>query len=122
MTQEQINLLHFTDENIFKIEKWQEYIQRGHFGDARDITNTYNEVFKDVYTKQAFTSCGSCLRNRCNQMYNALKEWREHNDNNNASESAGNAPIIEEKVEDVQTITQEVEKPSEAPKKRSKKQ
>lgn len=114
MTKEQIERLHFTDENIYKIEKWQEYIAKGHFGDSKDITNTYNEVFKDVYTKpQAYTSCGSCLRNRCNQMYAALKDWREYN--------ASKAPQTEENPEVKESITEEEKVAVEAPKKRKKK-
>lgn len=121
MTKEQIEKLHFNDENIYKIEKWQEYIKKGHFGDARDITNTYNEVFSDVYTKQSYTSCGSCLRSRCNQLYSALEEWREHNNNKNASTSDSNTPTIEDKEKDELVITEGETIVLEAPKKRKKK-
>lgn len=67
----------FTEENIAKIKKWMDYLSKGSYGNSKDITDTYNEVFQGVRTKANYTSCGACLRSRINSMYSALREWEK---------------------------------------------
>lgn len=69
----------FTEENIKLIKKWMEYLSNGHFGNARDIVDTYNTVFKDIKQKQNYTNCGSCLRRYVREMFNALTTYEENN-------------------------------------------
>lgn len=69
----------FTEENIELIKKWMEYLSNGHFGNARDIVDTYNTVFKDIKQKQNYTNCGSCLRRYVKEMFNALTVYEENN-------------------------------------------
>lgn len=78
MTQQQLERLHFNDEDITRIERWVEYLSKGAFGNSKEITDTYNRVFDGVMSKVNVTSCGSCLRNRINTLNNALKEWRTY--------------------------------------------
>lgn len=70
-------MANFTEENIYKIEKWVEYINNGHYGNARDIVDTYNSVFDGVKQKQNYTNCGSCLKRCVITMNNALNEYRQ---------------------------------------------
>lgn len=108
MTNEQLKHLNFTEENIKLIEKWVEYLSKGAFGNSRDITNTYNEVFDGVLTKVNVTSCGSCIRNRINTLNNALKEWRAYKATENASNLHLNAATSEENASSNINVPQEV--------------
>lgn len=97
----------FTDENIVKIEKWKSYIDNGHYGNSKDIVDTYNEVFEGEKQKQAYTSCGSCLRRCVMTMYNALQEY------NSTKEVLEVTTVDEPTVEDAkEEITVETPKSS----------
>ena len=49
------------DKNIVdKIEKFYSILNRGYYCDAREVIDTYNEVFPDE--KMRFTTCATCLR------------------------------------------------------------
>lgn len=67
----------FNEENIYKIKKWKEYVDKGHFGNAVDIVNTYNEVFNGIKKPQPHTRCGSCLRRCVLTMYSALQNYEK---------------------------------------------
>lgn len=67
----------FTEENIKKIKTWKEYVDKGHYGDSRDIVNTYNVVFNNIKKPQQYTNCGSCLRRCCLEMYSALEKYEQ---------------------------------------------
>ena len=62
-----------TEEIKEKVFKWVEYINNGHYGNARDIVNTYNMVFNNIKQPQAYTSCGSCLKRCVVQMKNEIE-------------------------------------------------
>lgn len=67
----------FTEENIKKIKTWKEYVDKGHYGDSRDIINTYNLVFANIKKPQQYTNCGSCLRRCCLEMYGELQKYEQ---------------------------------------------
>lgn len=69
----------FTEDNIELIKKWMSYIQSGHFGNAKDIVDTYNTIFEGIKRKQNYTNCGSCLRRYVKEMYAALMQYEENN-------------------------------------------
>lgn len=64
-----------SDENIEKIRFFKDLINRGRYGSTEDITNTYNEVFKDRpnFKPVKPTNCGSCLRLRICEMYGEME-------------------------------------------------
>ena len=64
----------FNEEIEKKVRTWKEYVDKGHFGDSRDIINTYNIVFLNIKKPHQYTNCGSCLRRCCLEMYAALEE------------------------------------------------
>lgn len=80
---------HFTEENIKKVKTWKGYVDKGLYGNIKDIVDTYNEIFKDVYVKQNYTHCGSCLRKCCLKMYAAYEEMLADKEN---------AEVVEENV------------------------
>lgn len=51
-------------ENKEKILSWVETINKGGYGNSKEIVDTYNYIFQGVKPKQNYTTCGSCLR-RC---------------------------------------------------------
>lgn len=67
----------FTKEIEEKVITWKEYVDKGHFGNSRDIINTYNIVFNGIKKPHQYTNCGSCLRRCCIEMYNALMDNKQ---------------------------------------------
>lgn len=74
----EIEKLNLNEENIQKIRKWEEYLKRGSYGNSKDITDTYNEVYKETRSKANYTNCGGCLRSRINSMVSSLNEWEKY--------------------------------------------
>lgn len=67
----------FTEENINLIKTWKEYVDKGHYGNAKHIVDTYNIIFCNIKKPQQYTTCGSCLRRCVIEMYNALTKYEE---------------------------------------------
>lgn len=51
-------------ENKEKILSWVETMNKGGYGNSKEIVDTYNYIFEGIKPKQNYTTCGSCLR-RC---------------------------------------------------------
>lgn len=47
-----------------KINTYVEAMNKGAYGNSREIVDTYNAIFEGIKPKQNYTTCGSCLR-RC---------------------------------------------------------
>lgn len=47
-----------------KINTWVEAMNKGAYGNSKEIVDTYNIIFENIKPKQNYTTCGSCLR-RC---------------------------------------------------------
>lgn len=64
-----------SDVNIEKIKFFYSLINKGRYASIDDITNTYNEVFKDRpnFKEVKPTNCGSCLKNRVCEMYGEME-------------------------------------------------
>lgn len=60
-----------SSENIEKIDFFYDLCNKGRYGSINDIVNTYNTVFADKqgFRPRKYTSCGSCLRQMCCEMY-----------------------------------------------------
>lgn len=54
-----------------KIDKFYEILNKGYYCDAREVVDTYNQVFPDE--KMRFTTCSTCLRKAVLKMV-ALKD------------------------------------------------
>lgn len=65
----------FNEENIKKIVAWKDYIDHGHYGDAKDIVDTYNQVFSGMRQVQTYTTCGSCLRRYVMNMWGEYQQY-----------------------------------------------
>lgn len=65
----------FTEEIVKNIKTWVEYMNSGHYGNSRDIVNTYNIVFNGIKKPQNYTNCGSCLRRCVIEMNTAYEKF-----------------------------------------------
>lgn len=64
----------FTKEDIEKVEKFIEIKNKGYYCDGAQLTEVYNRVLnKRVNT----TTCGSCLRQRVNELEQALNHYKK---------------------------------------------
>ena len=64
-----------TDKSIEKINFLYSLINKGRYASIEDITNTYNEVFRDRPNFKGVkpTNCGSCLKSRVCEMYGEME-------------------------------------------------
>lgn len=64
----------FTKEDIEKVEKFIQIKNKGYYCDGAQLTEVYNRVLnKRVST----TTCGSCLRQRVNELEQALNHYKK---------------------------------------------
>ena len=63
----------WTDEDVKLVEKFIEIRNKGYYCDGAQLTAVYNRVLqKNVNV----TSCGSCLRQRVNELADALDRFK----------------------------------------------
>ena len=73
----------WTKEDITLVEKFIDIKNRGYYVDGRQLTEVYNRVLN----KNAnVTNCGSCLRQRTNELETALNRFKQQLEVNNTSE------------------------------------
>lgn len=63
----------FTNEDIEKIERFIEIKNRGFYVDGAQLTEVYNRVLEKHVN---VTNCGSCLRQRVNELEVALNSFK----------------------------------------------
>ena len=100
----------FTKEDIELIRKFEEIKNRGYYADGNQVTQTYNRVFG---TNLSSTSCGTCIRQRIQQMVDTLNHFEQiskKQEEIKASEPSKN--------DEVENVTPDNNKASEEPKKR----
>ncbi len=88
----------WTSEDIKMIEKFIDIKNRGFYVDGGQLTDVYNRVLeKNV----PITNCGSCLRQRVNELEQALNKFKESMDVSGYTKS-------EEYINEVNAITNEL--------------
>lgn len=88
----------FTQEDIKLVEKFIDIKNRGFYADGKQLTDVYNRVLEKNLNP---TNCGSCLRQRTNELENALNSYKaklkaQENENDNVSPSGESKTIVEE--------------------------
>lgn len=64
----------WTDEDVKLVEKFIEIRNKGYYCDGAQLTAVYNRVLqKNVNV----TNCGSCLRQRVNELADALDRFKK---------------------------------------------
>ena len=86
----------FTKEDIELIEKFIEIKNKGYYVDGGQLTTVYNRVLERNVNS---TSCGSCLRQRVNELESALNHYKAQealkNNNPNNSPSEENKTTVD---------------------------
>lgn len=63
----------WTNDDIKMVEKFIDIKNRGYYVDGKQLTEVYNRVLE----KNAnVTNCGSCLRQRTQELENALNQFK----------------------------------------------
>ena len=63
----------FTNEDIELIEKFIDIRNRGYYADGAQLTEVYNRVLEKRVNP---TNCGSCIRQRINELEEALNRFK----------------------------------------------
>ena len=100
----------FTKEDIELVEKFIDIKNRGMYCDAAQLTNAYNRILhKSVNT----TSCGSCLRQRTQELEDALNRFKRLSDASKEVEvittpEEENKAVVDQKKEDMKARMEKV--------------
>ena len=78
----------FTKEDIELVEKFIEIKNRGMYCNSAELTNAYNRILHKSVNN---TSCGSCLRQRTQELEDALNRFKRLSDASK-QEEVNNAP------------------------------
>lgn len=63
----------WTDEDVKLVEKFIEIRNKGYYVDGAQLTQVYNRVLQKNVN---ITNCGSCLRQRVNELADALERFK----------------------------------------------
>ena len=74
----------FTKEDIEKIEKFISIKNRGYYANGGELTVVYNRVLEKNVPP---TNCGSCIRQRIQELENALNQFKKQMENKANSSS-----------------------------------
>ena len=80
-----------TSEDIEKIDKFEQIMNRGYYASGTEVTDLYNKIFDQ---KLSYTNCSSCIRTRISKMVTAKKRYLEE-----LEKAEENKPQVEEKEE-----------------------
>lgn len=64
--------MNISNDDLEMIKKFEEIFHRGNYVNSGQFQDVYNRVFN---VKLAPTQCGSCLRQRCQQLINAMHNF-----------------------------------------------
>lgn len=84
-------------EDIEKVEKFIDIRNKGFYCDGAQLTEVYNRVLEKHVN---VTNCGSCLRQRVNELADALERFKR------LSEETKPEPLIIVKEEENKELTQ----------------
>lgn len=75
----------WTEEDIEKVRKFIEIKRRGHYAETHELTSVYNRVLEKHVNN---TTCGSCLRQRVEELERALRQYEADKAKKEAEELA----------------------------------
>lgn len=64
----------WTNEDVVMVEKFIDIKNRGYYCDGGQLTDVYNRVLEKNAPP---TNCGSCMRNRINELEVALNQFKK---------------------------------------------
>lgn len=86
----------WTEEDIEKVRKFIEIKRRGHYVETHELTTVYNRVLEKHVNN---TSCGSCLRQRVEELERALMRYEADKAKKKAEEIKAQEASKEEEVD-----------------------
>lgn len=98
----------WTNEDVKLVEKFIDIKDRGYYVEGYELTQVYNRVLeKNVQP----TNCGSCLRQRINELQVALEQFKRSIEvNSEASEGITEDKVDNTKEEDKKPLKKENKK------------
>lgn len=69
-----VNGINWSDEDIKMVEKFIEIRNKNYYADGKQLTDVYNRLLNKHVNP---TNCGSCLRQRTQELENALNHAKE---------------------------------------------
>lgn len=88
----------WTNEDVKLVEKFIDIKDRGYYVEGYELTQVYNRVLeKNVQP----TNCGSCLRQRINELQVALQQFKKSIDVANTTQDATHPEVNSEASEEV---------------------
>ena len=98
----------WTNEDVKLVEKFIDIKDRGYYVEGYQLTQVYNRVLeKNVQP----TNCGSCLRQRINELQVALQQFKKSIEvNSEASEGITEDKVDNTKEEDKKPLKKENKK------------
>lgn len=90
----------WANDDIKSVEKFIEIKNKGYYADGKQVTEIYNRVLNKSV---APTNCGSCVRQRINELESALNQYKKQAELSGltTSELSVELDIVEEQMEDV---------------------
>ena len=73
----------WTSEDVKLVEKFIEIKNKGYYVSGAELTSAYNRI---LHKNANVTNCGSCLRQRTNELETALLRFKKQLEVNNTSE------------------------------------
>lgn len=64
----------WTNEDVALVEKFIDIKNKGYYCDGTQLTEVYNRVLEKHLTP---TNCGSCIRQRINELEGALQQFKK---------------------------------------------
>lgn len=99
-------------ENVDRIKRYKEILDRGNYANSKDTVDAYNECFASTKPRQSYTNCGSCLRRCILALWDALQEHLNSNVAEGqllASEGTNEEHMAEKATEGVKEPTEPLE-------------
>ena len=87
----------WTDEDVKLVEKFIEIRNKGFYVDGGQLTQVYNRVLEKSV---GVTNCGSCLRQRVNELADALERFKR------LSEATNQVEVGDTKAEENKELTE----------------
>lgn len=94
----------WTNEDIKLVEKFIDIKQRGFYCDGNQLTQVYNRV---LHKSVNSTNCGSCLRQRVNELEQALNSFKKQMEVSGltATELTNEIKAIEDEIQPSKSIS-----------------
>ena len=93
--------MNWNDEDIKLVEKFIDIRNKGYYADGTQLTQVYNRVLNKRVNP---TNCGSCIRQRINELEEALNRFKR------LSEASKQVEPTTTKVEENKPVTKENKK------------